>query len=284
MLLLFGFQLIDPISFALEVIQLIVFPLITFLLGWFIQAIRKKIKFRTFNQVFGKVVRDPENLIISIPLWKLKDAPINSVRFHKTGLTGEVEEEYGPDNTVSYDDLKASAQVAAILAEFFPKPITYSLDNDRRLELVDKTIILIAAPLANIRARGVFEILGESPLDYIWQEETADHPARHAICETVTEEIFDCSTDWEYSMVLRVPNYRTLGGYFFMISGPHAEGTLAAAIYFRNHWQEFKDAEPIAGVLLKMPRRDIDNCRVEKKYGFPRVNQTPVHSCEGVGE
>jgi hypothetical protein len=282
--LLYGFQLNDSISFAVDVLQLIVFPLITFLLGWFVHTIHKKWKFRTFNSVFGKVARDPENLIISIPLWKLKEGPSNTVRFQKTGLTGEIEEEYGPDDTVSYDDLKASAQVAAILAEFFPKPITYSLDNDRRLELVDKTIILIGAPLANIRARGVFEILGESPLDYLWQEETADHPARHAICETKTEETFDCSGDWEYSMVLRVPNYRTLGGYFFMVSGPHAEGTLAAAIYFRNHWQEFKNAQPIAAVLLKMPRRDIAKWRVEKKFGFPEDPSIKGISCEEVGE
>lgn len=263
-----GAEFIDVVAIIIGNIELVLFPLVTFALGWFVQTLRKKLKFRTFCRVFGKVAEDSDNLIISIPLWRVQDAPHSTVRFEKEGLEGGVEEDYGPNDTVSYDDLNATAQIASILAEFYPKPITYSLDNDRNLELEGKTIIMIGAPLANIRARGVFEIVETSLFDYIDQEETAEHPARTAIRDKKKNTLYDCSGDREYSMVLRIPNYRTPEGYFFIVSGPHASGTLAAATYLRTHWLEFKNAQPTAGIILGMPRGDIKHVEVVLKYGF----------------
>ncbi len=264
-----GEPLLDLVPIITGFIELMLFPLITFALGWFVQTIRRSVKFRVFRRVFGRVTEDPEDIIISIPLWRVKDASPDTPRFEKTGLDGNERRAYGPDETVSYDDLMACAQVASILAEFYPRPVTYSLDNDRRLELGQKTIIMVGAPLANIRARSVFSIVEQPYLEYVEQEETAEHEARTAIRDKRADVLYDCSGDREYSMVLRVPNYRTPRAYFFLISGPHAEGTLAAAMFLKDHWEDFKDADDMAGVLLGMPRAEVDKREVVMRYGFP---------------
>jgi hypothetical protein len=80
-------------------------------------------------------------------------------------------------------------------------------------------------------------------------------------------------------MVLRVPNYRTPNAYFFLVFGAHAAGTLAAGIYLKNHWEEFKDADPAAGVVIEMPRSDIAHYRVVAKYGFPETDE--IEALEG---
>jgi hypothetical protein len=251
-------------------IEIIVFPIATFLLGWSINKIRKQLKFRTFRKVFGQIAENPENIVFSLPLWKVKDASRDTTRFEKIGFDETIEAFYGPDDTVAFDDLDATAHVASILAEFFPTPVNFTLDNDRSLEITGKTVIMIGSPLVNLRARSVLDLVKQPHLDFIDQKETADHPARTGILDKHKGLLYDSSGDWQYSMILRVPNYRTTGAYFFLVFGAHAAGTLAAGIYLKNNWEEFRNADPEAGVIIEMPRADIAHYRVVAKYGFPK--------------
>lgn len=260
----------DVTDLILGLVEIAVFPGVTFALGWGISKIRDLKRFRTFCKVFGSVAERQDNIVISLPLWRVKDSSRNNTRFQKLRLDGKYEEYYGPDETISWDDLKAGAQIASIIAEVYSKPVNYSLDNDRDLDIVDKSLIMIGSPLANIRARGILELVRQPYLEYVEQEETEKHPARTAIRDKIENILYDSSGDWEYSMILRVPNYRSKGGYFFLVSGPHAEGTLAAATYLKNNWKEFENADPVAGILLKMPRGDITLHGVLRKFGFPR--------------
>lgn len=258
----------DLADIVLGLVEIAVFPGVTFALGWGIAKIRDWKKFRVFCKVFGRVAEKQENLIISLPLWRVKDCSRDDTRFQKLRLDGKYEEYYGPDETISWDDLKAGAQIASIIAEVYSRPVSYSLDNDRDLDIIGKSLIMIGSPLANIRARGILELVQQPYLEYVDQEETEEHPARTAIRDKRENTLYDSSGDWEYSLILRVPNYRTEGGYFFLVSGPHAEGTLAAATYLKNNWEEFENADPVAGILLKMPRGDITLHGVLKRFGF----------------
>ncbi|MFX1476294.1 MAG: hypothetical protein ACFFCO_12575 [Promethearchaeota archaeon] len=275
-----GGDLLDTTSLLIAIIEIIIFPIITFVLGWFVNKIRKQLKFRTFRKVFGQIAENPENIIFSLPLWKVKDASRDSTRFEKVGFDEKTESFYGPDDTVAFDDLDATAHVASILAEFFPTPVNFTLDNDRSLEITGKTVIMIGSPLVNLRARSVLELVKQPHLDFIDQKETADHPARTGILDKRRGLLYDSSGNWQYSMILRVPNYRTAGAYFFLVFGAHAAGTLAAGIYLKNHWEEFKDADPAAGVVIEMPRSDIAHYRLVAKYGFPRRGDE-IESPEG---
>ncbi len=271
---------IDITTITIWTIELIIFPIITFFLGWFITKIRKLLKFRTFRKVFGQIAEHPENILFSLPLWKVKAASRDETRFEKIGFDEKIEAFYGPDDTVAFDDLDATAQVASILAEFFPTPVNFTLDNDRSLEITGKTVIMIGSPLVNLRARSVLDLVEQPHLDFVDQEETADHPARTGILDKRRGLLYDSSGDWQYSMILRVPNYRTSGAYFFLVFGAHAAGTLAAGIYLKNNWEEFKDADPAAGVVIEMPRSDIAHYRVVVKYGFP-ASEKGVESPDG---
>lgn len=273
-------DLVDTTSIFIAMIEIAVFPIVTFFLGWFINKIRKQLKFRTFRKVFGQVAEDPENILFSLPLWKVKETSRDETRFEKIGFDGKTEAFYGPDDTVAFDDLDATAQVASILAEFFPSPVNFTLDNDRRLEITGKTVIMIGSPLVNLRARSVLELVKQPHLDFVDQEETTDHPARTGILDKRKGLVYDSSGDWQYSMILRVPNYRTPGAYFFLVFGAHAAGTLAAGIYLKNNWEDFKDADPAAGVLIEMPRSDIAHYRVVAKYGFSGEGEE-IQSPEG---
>ncbi|MFX1297221.1 MAG: hypothetical protein ACFFD2_20505 [Promethearchaeota archaeon] len=261
------------ISLGLAIIVIIIVSVITFIIGFIFQKIKKIRGFRTFNKVFG--IKNQDDFIISLPLWKVKAFPRDITRFQKVGFDGKAEEWHGPSIMVSYDDLGASAQIASILAEFFPKPVDYSLDTDRTLKVPGKSLILIGSPIANLRARKIFstakDLKMELPFEYVEQEETVEHSAALAIYDNTKDILYDCSGDLEYSMILRIPNYRSeekMGGYFFIVSGPHAEGTLAASIYLKDNWEEFRKAQAIAGILLEMPRGDAKNFRVINKPGF----------------
>ena len=87
------------------------------------------------------------------------------------------------------------------------------------------------------------------------------------VAQIVYGKIYDSSGDKkEYAMVLRVPNGE---GYYFHVSGARTYGTLAAAIYLRNHWEEFNNVEPTAGVLLELVKGDSHQHEVIERYGLP---------------
>jgi hypothetical protein len=257
------------LNFLFIMIEIILLPVITFFLGWLVQRYRQQQRFKAFCHVFGQVVENPENVIISLPLWKVKEASRDSTRFRKVGFDGLAEEYYGPDDTIAFDDLEASARIAAILAEFYPNPVNYVLDNDTDLNTIGKTVILLGSPNANTHTRQIIDQIKQPYLEFIDQTTDEKNVVNLAIKDKLNNQIYDSSGIWKYSLVLRLPNPLSPDASYFVVAGTHAIGTLAAATYMKNHWDEFQKAKSIAGVLLKMPRSDIAHHLVVKKFGFP---------------
>ncbi|MGY5874837.1 MAG: hypothetical protein RTU30_03745 [Candidatus Thorarchaeota archaeon] len=248
------------------VIEIVILPAIAFGLGWFVQRVRRRRKFRRFLRVFGFVAENPENIVLILPLWALIETTRDDTRFKKVGFDGKAEEYYGPTRMIAFDDLEASAQVASILAEFYPAPIKYSIDNDPKLK--DKTIILLGEPLANTLTQSILEGVKQPYFEYVIENEKEDHSMCTAIRDKTTDELFDTTGVWQYSMVLRIPNPESPKGYVFVVSGALAMGTLAASSYLKEHWEDFAHAQPSAGVLLKTPQSDFAHYLVVKRYGF----------------
>ncbi len=259
-----GIDLMDFSTFLFS----IGIPILSFALGWLIPKIKHFFKFRDFKKVFGKVAVNHENLVVAVPFWKVLDAPVDTIRFRKKLLDGSFHEAYGPTETIAVADLGAIIEFEALVSNFHPRPPSYMLDVDKAIDIENKTIIAIGSPVANVRTTNFLKLSSQSFLDFFWQEESAEHPARLAIQDLTADHIYDCSGDVEYSMILRMENWLSKGAYLFIIAGPHAEGTHAAGIYLRENWKIFKKAKPNAAVLLGMPRGKFTEFHVEKTYGI----------------
>ena len=77
-----------------------------------------------------------------------------------------------------------------------------------------------------------------------------------------------------YALISRFPNTQGKGGYFFVIEGPHAEGTLAASRYFSKNWINFIKAEQKASILLQIDYKLQSGAKAVKRYGFPATEDS----------
>ncbi|MBD3230241.1 MAG: hypothetical protein GF329_18830 [Candidatus Lokiarchaeota archaeon] len=221
--------------------------------------------FDIFCKVFGKVVENSDNLVISIPLWRVKEAPRDTYRFRKIGIDGKEEKYYGPSDLVAFADLEAVNQISSFISKFYSDPVQFKLDNDKNFKIFGKTIIVIGSTVSNSLTRKILNSNKHLPFCFEEQEETLEHPAALCIKDNKSKILYDCSWEWQYSMVMRIPNKPM--GYFFIVAGPHAEGTLGAALFLKSNWKKFENAQSIAAILLEMPRGKSD-FRVVKKIGF----------------
>lgn len=282
----------DGISSGWIVILIIIF--ILGLLTWFpVEKIRRSRRYKAFLKVFGEVAAKHEDIILSIPLWKVKSNPSGDPRFIKQTFNVPKDEmtlAYGPEDTVAFSDLAGCIEINSFISSFHPKPLTFKLDTSDPLKTIsaNKTIFIIGSPIANLLAREAIEtakgeeeppdpsLSSQSYLKYIAQKESSERGVGTIIWDVQNDRLYDSDRDWEYSMILRILN-DTKDGYLFFIGGPHAPGTLAAAKFLKTNWKLFKGAnQQIAGLLLRT-RRDpyetgkyADSAQIDKMYGFPK--------------
>ena len=124
----------------------IVIGFVFLVVGLSFQRVRRLLYRRKFKRAFGFVVESGSNLAISMPLWTLKTNDRGIPRFlKKSTWSGGEEEYYGPTETFSADDVKASKEVSAVVSEIFPQPILIVSDRDL-LQLKDRTVLMIGSP------------------------------------------------------------------------------------------------------------------------------------------
>ena len=238
--------------------------LLFLLFGLSVQKVRKRLYRRRFKRAFGFVVDGGSNFAVSIPLWRLKSNDRNVPRFVKVNpwQAGNFEEFYGPSETFSSDDTKASRELAAILAEVFPHPPLIVPDS-QVVQFENKTVLMIGAPIANFHARSIFQDdlfgLGSTrPYIFVEKEETAESPSRVYLYDTQARKSYPGDQGHDMAIVQRVKNPVCEEGYLFIVAGSHAEGTFGAARYLRRNWESIAK-QPIGssvGVLLKVDRNN----------------------------
>lgn len=130
----------DVIGIIINIVMSLFIAGISFGLGLLYRSIRSYLKFNEFANAFGQVAKEQDNIILSIPLWLLKDDTRDETRFRKELFNGSIEEYYGPDYTVAFKDLEACVEIVSIISKFHSKPVEYTLDNEE-VDLKDKTII-----------------------------------------------------------------------------------------------------------------------------------------------
>jgi len=265
----------------IDIIKLIesnLIAIVTFMIGLLpglYVGIKSWLKYRNFVKVFGQSAKDHKNIAIIFPEWKVKKMSRDGTRFEKVLPDGTIEKYYGPDETVSYDDLKGGKEISHIFSEFLSEPIEYIYDTKDIADTEKKTLIMIGSPLANYRARIIYESVEEIQFDYVEKEETKDYPAGCANRDKIENKEYHSIDKWQYSVITRIPSSNSGDIFHFLVSGPHAEGTYVAGAYLREHWKGFKNAELTASVLLRSPnlKNQAEECykfhKVIKRYGFP---------------
>ena len=182
------------------------------------------------------------------------------------------EEYYGPTETFSADDMKASREISAILAEIFPEPAHIVPDRDT-LQFGEKTVLMIGSPIANFHARSIFQrdffqMGSNRPFVFKTKDETMDSPSKTYLFSNQSKNRYYSNEEYDIAVVQRLRNPSCNEGFLFIVAGSHAKGTFGAARYLRNKWEFFsrQTRSSIAGVLLKIDRNNPENTEILEKY------------------
>ncbi len=238
----------------------IVLPIVLFIGAFAIQEIRQRGRRKKFEAVFGKATKEHENILVIVPLWRVKDASRDEVRFVRELLDGSEEKYFGPDDLMAFDDLESTSMTTSIFEEFYSKPFEYLMDNDESLNVDDKCIIMLGGPNTNSRVKTILDKTKKDLFEFKYESN------EFGITDVRDDKYYDCTGEWEYGVILRLPNGKK--GYYFILAGLSSIGTHAAAKYFKNHWEDLKKAKPDMGILLRMPRGDPSSYVMVKEYGL----------------
>ena len=266
---------IDIISdFAAGIVHEIGIGFVFLVVGLSFQRIRRLLHHRKFKRAFGFVVESGTNVAISMPFWTLKTNERGIPRFvKKSTWSGEEEEYYGPTETFSADDVKASRELSAVVSEVFPQPTLIVSDRDT-LQFEDRTVLIVGSPIANFHARNIFQgdffrMGANRPFVFREKDETTHSPSRTYVVSTGSRKEYYSDKVHDIGVVQRLRNPRCDDGYLFIVAASHAEGTFGAARYLRNNWKWFAKQHigSTVGVLLGVDRSNPDNTRVLERYG-----------------
>ena len=261
------------VEFSINIVHEIGIGIVFLIVGLSFQKIRKIFYRRKFKRAFGFVVESGNGFAISVPLWTLKRNEREIPRFIKTNTwNDEKEEYYGPTETFSADDISASNEISAILSEIFPQPALIIPDRDR-LQLEDRTILMIGSPISNFHARSIFQedffqMGANRPFIFKEKIETTGSPSRTYIFSNRSGRKYHSDGAHDIAVVQRLKNPSCENGYLFIIAACHAEGTIGSAGYLRKNWGQFskQTVGSTVGVLLKVDRNNPENATVLEGY------------------
>lgn len=259
-------------EYAASTIKNAGFAILTLIAGLSYQQIKKLLFRRKFKRAFGFVVEGGNQFVISLPFWTLIRNERETPRFLKISPSGQEEPYYGPTDTFSADDTKASNEVSYILTSTFPRPPVIFPDREA-LVFDEKTIIMIGSPIANFHARSIFqsdffELGKDRPFIFKEKEETTASPSRTFLYSNLSNKEYYNDSGHDVAVVQRIKNPKCEDGYLYIIAASHAEGTFGAAKYLRNNWELFakQDIGATAGVLIKVDRSNIENFLILESF------------------
>ena len=261
-------------NFAAGVVHEIGIGFVFLVAGLSFQSIRRRLYRRKFKRAFGFVVESGENIAISMPLWTLKTNEREIPRFLKKSWSGEEEEYYGPTETFSADDVRASREVSTVVSEIFPQPTVIVSDRDP-LQFENRTVVIIGSPISNFHARNIFQgdffhMGANRPFVFREKVETTHSPSRTYVFSTGSRKEYYGEKALDVGVVQRLRNPRCKEGYLYIVAASHAEGTFGAARYLRSNWKWFAKQKigTTVGVLLGVDRSNPDNVRILERCGM----------------
>jgi hypothetical protein len=218
------------------------------------------------RRAFGENVRRAADVVIYLPMWRVRPAELTHKRFDKLNCDGGVSSYYGPDRTFAEDDLKSAFEAAGTFVKFFPNPIPIQPD-DAPLQ-AEATSILIGAPLANRHVQQVLALYRHDapedlPVEFPALEENGDTKAAFLIRSNADGREFRYAEGHDYAVVMRLPKLEEGEGYHFICAGIDASGTAAAGLYLRRCWGRFAKQSGPAAAVLSLTRGQPETCRAQ---------------------
>jgi hypothetical protein len=221
--------------------------------GYALRSLVEYYRMRKFRKVFGSGVREPNDLMISVPLWQALEGDRRVNRFLKADASGTREEYYGPSEMYNADDMVAAAYVLNVIGNHFSQPVEYTNDKaDAKWN--QKTVIIIGSPAANYHARYYMERFGLSLPHFEHIEEDNVTGARAVVKIPETGEVKRSGGGKDYGLIVRMPNLFCGNGEFFvfLVAGIHAASTREAARLLNKEWNRKFLKTSSAGIVFEM--------------------------------
>lgn len=197
-------------------------------------------RMRTFRKIFGKGIRNSDDIVVSVPLWRAIEGKRHIPRFETAGR-GAL---YGPDEMYNRQDMFAAAHVLNVLNTHLDKEVKYSNDWDTP-DWDQKTLVLIGSSSANSHARYYLKVHAERRPDDVFPcfleftgGETNELGALVCIHDRKSGKEYRSDNDWDYGLVLRLPNVLSKGSdhFVFLVAGIHEWSTREAGRLFNARW------------------------------------------------
>jgi hypothetical protein len=196
---------------------------------------------RTFRRIFGKGIRNSEDIILSVPLWRAIPGNRSEKRFIKAGHPAP-RLHYGPDEMYNRQDMFAAAHVLNVLNTHLDKEVKYSNDYEKA-DWDQKTVVLIGAPSGNEHTRYYLdEHKQRRPKEvfpcFLEHNETDDTRAGARIHDPKSGKEYRSDEKYDFGLVLRLPNVFSKGSnhFVFVIAGIHEWSTREAGRLFNARW------------------------------------------------
>lgn len=226
--------------------------------GYCIRSGVEYYRMRKFRRAFGQGVKKPDDLMISVPLWRALEGDRSAARFLKADSFGTREEYYGPGEMYNVDDMGAAAFLLNVIGNHFSEPVAYTNDA-ARADWNARTVLVIGSPAANYHARYYMRKYLEARnglqiphfVDIVEDNVTG---ARAAVKVPGREDLMMSSEQKDYGLILRIPNIFSPDGRFFvfLIAGIHAASTREAARLLKELWSESFPAKGVAAFVFEM--------------------------------
>jgi hypothetical protein len=226
--------------------------------GYGLRGLIGYIHARRFRRVFGHGVLRPDDLMISVPLWRALEGSRDVPRFLKADSFGHRAEFYGPSEMYNADDMVAAAYLLNIIGNHFSEPIMYTNDA-MRADWNAKTVFILGSPTANYHARFYIDrFAAEKPNAmfpcFVDIKEDDVTGARVGIKLPDKRELLLSSKEKDYGLVLRFPNFFATNRNFFvfLIAGIHAPSTREAARLLNELWNGCFRRGRVSGFVFEM--------------------------------
>lgn len=234
-------------------------------------------KFKKFKAVFGSGVTDSKKIAFSIPLWTAVKDKNREYRYKKSHLDSDgntlyCENLHGPDLTYAKADVLGVNNILTLVNKYITKPIEI-ISDDEDINIEEKSIIYIGAPIANYHAKEIFDnntsILWD--INIIETEESKECPERFFFKKEDGQE-FHTDEKHGYAAIYKCklhPKYTS-----YLIFGQHESGTEAATRFFSNKFEEISSYEDNMSILLKVPIRQLKTKRFEVVYESKKIKKS----------
>lgn len=226
-------------DFALNLITNLIAAIVIFLLGLFWPVIPKSFRRFQLRKFWGKGVLGQDFVIAYGALRNTRHRQTNPPRFwyDKYYSDGTYVELVGPrGNIVSGCEIRSTSYIINTLSTYRKKAVA-AIDDTASFPNLNRTFVALGSPSSNEITRLAMREPNNMFLEFMQKEED------YFIHDKKTDKRFkgfQPPIKKDYGIILKLPNLRFQGHFFFVCAGLGEWGTSGSSWYLANKWIELK--------------------------------------------